>query len=62
MTKNRQDYAYEDGRRAALRGETISQNEMTYKNRQHLWSVFLLGYYDQMKAKTRAERDAKENR
>lgn len=54
---NREDNAYQDGRRAAFRGETLSQNAIAYRNRATLWTLFRLGYMDASKELAKAKKD-----
>lgn len=52
--------AYDEGRRAAMRGETLSQYQPSYKRRPDLWTRFQLGYLDAVRDMRRAK--AKESK
>lgn len=43
---DRENEAYEEGRRAGINGELLSRYAPTYKNRPKEWKSFNLGYLD----------------
>lgn len=54
--------AYDEGRRAAIRGETLSQYQPSYRRRPELWTRFQLGYLDAVRDMRRAKlREPKKN-
>lgn len=53
---DREQDAYDEGRRAAMRGEATSQYHPTYRRRSALWARFLLGYNDELKLLAQARR------
>lgn len=52
--------AYDEGRSAAMRGETLSQYQPSYRRRPELWTRFQLGYLDAVRDMRRAK--AKESK
>lgn len=57
---DREQDAYDEGRRAAMRGETLSQYLPSYKRRPELWTRFQLGFLDAIRDMRRAK--AKESK
>lgn len=55
---DREQDAYDEGRRAAMRGEATSQYHPTYRRRPALWARFLLGYNDELKLLAQARKQA----
>lgn len=51
---------YEEGKRAAMRCEALSQNLPSYKRRPDLWTRFQLGFLDAIRDMRRAK--AKESK
>lgn len=51
---DREKYAYEEGKRAAIRGEALSQYQPSYRCSPALWRKFVQGYSDGLKEKTDA--------
>lgn len=49
---DREKYAYEEGKRAAIRGEALSQYQPSYRRSPALWSKFVQGYSHGLKEKT----------
>lgn len=47
--------AYNEGRSAAMRGETLSQYQPSYKRRPELWTRFQLGFLDAIRDMRRAK-------
>lgn len=45
--------AYDEGRSAAMRGETLSQYQPSYRRRPELWTRFQLGFLDMRRAKAK---------
>ena len=43
---DREQDAYDEGRRAAMRGEALNQYQPSYKRRPELWTRFQLGFLD----------------
>lgn len=52
--------AYDEGRSAAMRGETLSQYQPSYRRRPELWTRFQLGFLDAIRDMRRAK--AKESK
>lgn len=52
--------AYDEGRSAAMRGETLSQYQPSYRRRPELWMRFQLGFLDAIRDMRRAK--AKESK
>ena len=46
---DREQDAYDEGRRAAIRGEALNQYQPSYRRRPELWTRFLFGYNDGLK-------------
>lgn len=59
---SREDDAYKDGKRAALRGELVSMHVGAYKHSKALWTRFQLGYYDGLKEIARAKKEGKDEK
>ena len=57
---DREQDAYDEGRRAAMRGETLSQYQPSYRRRPELWTRFQLGFLDAIRDMRRAK--AKESK
>lgn len=53
--------AYDDGRRAALSGQSLTQYRTLYRRNADLWTQFQLGYLDTLRDMRRAQahREAK---
>lgn len=49
---DREKYAYEEGKRAAMRCEGLSQYQPSYKRLPALWRKFVQGYSHGLKEKT----------
>ena len=47
--------AYDEGRRAAMRGEALNQYQPSYKRRPELWTRFQLGFLDAIRDMRRAK-------
>lgn len=47
--------AYNEGRRAAMRGEALNQYQPSYKRRPELWTRFQLGFLDAIRDMRRAK-------
>lgn len=47
--------AYDEGRRAAMRGEALSQYQPSYRRQPALWARFQLGYLDTIRDMRRAK-------
>ena len=47
--------AYDEGRRAAIRGEALNQYQPSYKRRPELWTRFQLGFLDAIRDMRRAK-------
>lgn len=47
--------AYDEGRRAAIRGEQLSQYRPSYKRQPALWARFQLGWLDAIRDIRRAK-------
>lgn len=59
---DREQDAYDEGRRAAMRGEALTQYQPSYKRRPELWTRFQLGYLDAVRDMRRAKlREPKKN-
>lgn len=52
---DREQDAYDEGRSAAMRGETLSQYQPSYKRRPELWTRFQLGFLDAIRDMRRAK-------
>ena len=52
---DREQDAYDEGRRAAIRGESLSQYVPSYRRQPALWARFQLGYLDQVRDQRRAQ-------
>lgn len=52
---DREQDAYDEGRRAAMRGEALSQYQPSYRRQPALWARFQLGYLDQVRDQRRAQ-------
>lgn len=46
---------WDEGRRAAIRGESLSQYAPSYRRQPALWARFQLGYLDQVRDQRRAQ-------
>lgn len=57
---DREQDAYDEGRRAAIRGEALNQYQPSYKRRPELWTRFQLGFLDAIRDMRRAK--AKESK
>lgn len=57
---DREQDAYDEGRRAAMRGEALNQYQPSYKRRPDLWTRFQLGFLDAIREMRRAK--AKESK
>lgn len=57
---DREQHAYDEGRRAAMRGEALNQYQPSYKRRPELWTRFQLGFLDAIRDMRRAK--AKESK
>lgn len=57
MTIDRAKDAYEEGKKAALRGESLSQYEPSYHRQKALWMQFQLGYLDTIRDMRRAQKE-----
>lgn len=57
---DREQDAYDEGRSAAMRGETLSQYQPSYRRRPELWTRFQLGFLDAIRDMRRAK--AKESK
>lgn len=57
---DREQDAYDEGRRAAIRGEQLSQYRPSYKRQPALWARFQLGWLDAIRDIRRAK--AKESK
>ena len=57
---DREQDAYDEGRRAAIRGEALNQYQPSYKRRPDLWTRFQLGSLDAIRDMRRAK--AKESK
>lgn len=57
---DREQDAYDEGRRAAIRGEALNQYQPSYKRRPDLWTRFQLGFLDAIRDMRRAK--AKESK
>lgn len=57
---DREQDAYDEGRRAAMRGEALNQYQPSYKRRPDLWTRFQLGFLDAIRDMRRAK--AKESK
>lgn len=51
---DREQDAYEEGKRAAIRCESLSQYQPSYKRLPALWRKFVQGYSHGLKEKTNA--------
>ena len=56
---DREQDAYDEGRRAAMRGETLSQYQPSYRRRPELWTRFQLGFLDAIRDMRRAKKEAR---
>ena len=54
---DREQDAYDEGRRAAMRGETLSQYQPSYRRRPELWTRFQLGYLGAVRDMRRAKKE-----
>lgn len=52
---DREQDAYDEGRRAAMRGEALSQYQPSYRRQPALWALFQLGYLDTIRDMRRAK-------
>lgn len=52
---DREQDAYDEGRRAAMRGEALNQYQPSYKRRPELWTLFQLGFLDAIRDMRRAK-------
>lgn len=52
---DREQDAYDEGRRAAMRGEALSQYQPSYRRQPALWARFQLGYLDTIRDMRRAK-------
>lgn len=52
---DREQDAYDEGRRAAIRGEALNQYQPSYKRRPELWTRFQLGFLDAIRDMRRAK-------
>lgn len=52
---DRERDAYDEGRRAAMRGEALSQYQPSYRRQPALWARFQLGYLDTVRDMRRAK-------
>ena len=52
---DREQDAYDEGRRAAMRGEALSQYQPSYRRQPALWARFQLGYLDAIRDMRRAK-------
>ena len=52
---DREQDAYDEGRRAAMRGEALSQYQPSYRRQPALWARFQLGYLDTVRDMRRAK-------
>lgn len=55
--QDREHHAYDEGRRAAMREESLSQYYPSYQRRPELWTRFQLGYLDAVRDMRRAKRE-----
>lgn len=55
---DREQDAYDEGRRAAMRGEALNQYQPSYKRRPELWTRLQLGYNDELKLLAQARKQA----
>lgn len=61
MTIDRRQDAYDEGRKAALSGQSLTQYRTLYRRNAELWTRFQLGYLDTVRDMRRAQahREAK---
>ena len=52
---DREQDAYDEGKRAAIRGESLSQYQPSYRRQPALWARFQLGYLDTVRDMRRAK-------
>lgn len=52
---DREQDAYDEGRRAAMRGEALNQYQPSYRRQPALWARFQLGYLDTIRDMRRAK-------
>lgn len=52
---DREQDAYDEGRRAAMRGDSLSQYQPSYRRQPALWARFQLGYLDTIRDMRRAQ-------
>ena len=52
---DREQDAYDEGRRAAIRGEALNQYQPSYRRRPELWTRFQLGFLDAIRDMRRAK-------
>ena len=53
--KSKEDQAYEEGRKAALAGQSLTQHRTLYRRSAELWTRFQLGYLDTVRDMRRAQ-------
>lgn len=53
--KSKEDQAYEEGRKAALAGHSLTQHRTLYRRSAELWTRFQLGYLDTVRDMRRAQ-------
>lgn len=56
---DREQDAYDEGKRAAIRGEALSQYQPSYRRRPELWTRFQLGFLDAIRDMRRAKKEAR---
>lgn len=62
MTIDRRQDAYDEGRKAALAGHSLTQHRTLYRRSAELWTRFQLGYLDTIRDMRRAKlREPKKN-
>lgn len=62
MTIDRRQDAYDEGRKAALAGHSLTQHRTLYRRSAELWTRFQLGYLDTVRDMRRAKmREPKKN-
>ena len=52
---DREQDAYDEGKRAAIRGESLSKYAPSYRRQPALWARFQLGYLDTVRDMRRAQ-------
>ncbi len=58
---DREQDAYDEGRRAAMRGEALNQYQPGYRRRPELWTRFQLGYSISSAVRTRSKSKSLKN-